>query len=41
MTVMDKVEGWNNEECVGSKFAACMWQSSLEGGRHSVLFEPV
>ena len=25
MTVMDKVEGWNEEEWVGSKFAACMW----------------
>ena len=24
ITVMDKVEGWNEEECVGSKFAACM-----------------
>ena len=23
--VMDKVEGWNGEEWVGSKFAACMW----------------
>ena len=25
MIVMDKVEGWNEEEWVGSKFAACMW----------------
>ena len=25
MTVMDKVEGWNEEECVGSKFAASLW----------------
>ena len=25
MTVMDKGEGWNEEEWVGSKFAACMW----------------
>ena len=25
MTVMDKVEGWNKEKWVGSKFAACMW----------------
>ena len=25
MTVMDKVEGWNEEEWVGSNFAACMW----------------
>ena len=25
MTVMDKVEGWNEEECVESNFAACMW----------------
>ena len=25
VTVMDKVEGWNEEEWAGSKFAACMW----------------
>ena len=25
MTVMDKVEGWNEERWVGSKFAASMW----------------
>ena len=25
MTVMDKVEGWNEEEWAGSRFAACMW----------------
>ena len=25
MTVMDKVEGWNEEKWVGTKFAACMW----------------
>ena len=25
LTVMDKVEGWNEEEVGGSKFAACMW----------------
>ena len=25
MTVMDKVEGWNEGKCVGSKFAASMW----------------
>ena len=25
MTVMDKVEGWNEQQWVGSKFAACMW----------------
>ena len=25
MTVMDKVEGWNEEEWVGSYLAACMW----------------
>ena len=25
MTVMDKVEGWNEEEWVGSEFAASMW----------------
>ena len=25
MTVVDKVEGWNEEQRVGSKFAACMW----------------
>ena len=25
MTVMDAVEGWNEEEWVGSRLAACMW----------------
>ena len=25
MTVMVKVDGWNEEKWVGSKFAACMW----------------
>ena len=25
VTVMDKVEGWNEEEWVGSRLAACMW----------------
>ena len=26
MAVMDKIYGWTDEEkCVGSKFAACMW----------------
>ena len=25
MTVIDKVGGWNEEEWMGSKFAACMW----------------
>ena len=25
MTVMDKVEGWNEEKWVGSYLAACMW----------------
>ena len=25
MTVMDKVEGWNEEKWVGSKFAECLW----------------
>ena len=25
MTVMDKVEGWNEEKCLGSKFASSMW----------------
>ena len=25
MTVMDKVEGWNVEQWVGSYFVACMW----------------
>ena len=25
MTVMDKGEGWNEEECVGSRLAPCMW----------------
>ena len=25
MTVMDKVEGWNEEQWVGSNFAACTW----------------
>ena len=25
MTLMEKVEGWIEEQWVGSKFAACMW----------------
>ena len=25
MTVLDKVEGWNEEQWAGSKFAASMW----------------
>ena len=25
MTVMDKNNGWEEEEWVGSRFAACMW----------------
>ena len=25
MTVMDKVEGWNEEQWVGSYLPACMW----------------
>ena len=37
MTVMDKICGWEDEEhCVGSKFAACMWICSnrvLTGGQ--------
>ena len=28
MTVMEKVEGWNEEKWVGSSFAACMWNYS-------------
>ena len=24
MTVMDKVDGWNEEKLVGSRFSACM-----------------
>ena len=31
MTVMDKVEGWNEEQCVGSKFAARMWIFTKDG----------
>ena len=36
MTVMDKVEGWNEGKWVGSKFAACMWiytKALLRDGR--------
>ena len=38
MTVMDKVEGWNEEELVGSNFVACMWiytKTVLCDGRRS------
>ena len=37
MTVIDKVEGWNEEKWVGSKFAACMWiytKRVLTGGKN-------
>ena len=32
MTLMDKINGWEDEEKrVGSKFAACMWIYTNEG----------
>ena len=42
MTLMDKIRGWEDEECwVGSKFAACMWIYTKEALTRRQIFDRV